>query len=40
MFENKKLDRMYGTKKERQAQHKSGFVTAEENYGEDFRYVV
>ncbi|EEA26207.1 hypothetical protein EYB25_003452 [Talaromyces marneffei] len=40
VWENKKLDRMYGTKKERQARQKSGFVTAEENYGEDFRYML
>lgn len=40
VFENKKLDRKYGTKQERQAQQKSGLVTAEENYGENFRYIL
>lgn len=40
VWENRKLDRLYGTKKERQAQRKGDFVMAEENYGEDFRYML
>lgn len=39
-WENKKLDRQYGTKQERLANAKGGFITAEENYGEDFRYFL
>ncbi|EED22082.1 MFS transporter, putative [Talaromyces stipitatus ATCC 10500] len=39
-YENQKLDRQYGTKQERQANQKADFVVAEENYGEDFRYML
>lgn len=40
VWENRKLDKQYGTKAERKANTKGDFVIAEENYGENFRYML
>lgn len=41
-WENKRLDRAYGTKAEREARRsdEKGGAVSEENYGPDFRYVL
>lgn len=43
VWENKQLDKKYGTAEERQAAKKdegTEFAAAEENYGADYRYML